>query len=216
MASVAQQLAFLTNWIGAAESASKQLHIPAVYILGQWAMESGWGTQPNMGQNNPGNVGNLGGGGWQNYSSQSSFVSAYVAAMQNDFPYFQHPVTNPTIADIFGGRQRYDPGNPNYNQNVTNGAQAVVSVLGTSQLGQQLALFDRNGNGQIPVLGITNVTTPVVSGIFGALTGWVGTLLWGLVAIVLFIVGILLLLNADPADALKLANPISAAKSVVS
>lgn len=200
--------------MAAANTAGQKLGIPSVYILAQWGMESGWGTQPNMGQNNPGNVGNLGNGNWQNYSSQSSFVNAYVAAMENDFPYFSHPVAHPTVADIFSGPNKYDPSNPNYNNNV---AGALTTMMGISSVDSYVS---NNGGTNLgsQITGAAGAAGSAVGtaagDVFGFITGTVGKILWAVVALILFLVGIVLLLNADPADALKLANPVTAVGAV--
>ena len=69
------QASFIHFWKKYAQQASGKLGIPYQWILAQWAMETAYGSQPNMGKFNPGNVGNLN-GSWQNYSSPSYTVRA--------------------------------------------------------------------------------------------------------------------------------------------
>lgn len=124
------QQAFISKWEPYAQAAGQQLGIPWQYVLAQWIIETNWGQQSNMGTNNPGNVGNLGGGHWQNYATPADFVGAYVASMRQDFPFFSlvHKPANPTIAQIFNGYQRYDPGTTQYGTHLT-GAYATVADL---------------------------------------------------------------------------------------
>ena len=151
-----EQLSFLHYWQGAAKSAASQLGIPSSWILAQWAMETGWGTQRTMGVNNPGNVGPNGSGGWVNYPSQQAFVAAYVASMVHDFPGFTHysvlartntsyrgyirPVLTPQ--DYLNGPNKYDPGTTRY-------GSKVAAVLPTVQrlLGEPVS----NGSGTQPI-----------------------------------------------------------------
>ena len=139
------QASFINFWKKYAKQASGKLGIPYQWILAQWAMETAYGSQPNMGKFNPGNVGNLN-GSWQNYSSPSAFVSAYVSAMQNDFPKLGKnglstlvpsgsarggmaiPVLTPQ--QVLNGPNKYDPLNTTYGQNVANALPTVDQILG--------------------------------------------------------------------------------------
>lgn len=215
MATKGQIQAFAAQWGNAAQQASQQLGIPAIDILGQWGMESNYGTEMS-GANNPGNVGNLGGGHFVDYPSQSSFVSAYVAATKNDFPYFQHPFKGATIANIFGGVQRYNPGNNSYNVNVQNGVNGLLGAGGPDV--QKLVAAAKSGGNPITDVisqigaGVTaeGKTGPHhgVLGIVGSsLASWVAPVIWAIVALVLFVIGVLLMMKASPTDALKVAMP---------
>lgn len=214
MATKGQIQAFAAEWGNAAQQASQQLGIPAIDILGQWGMESNYGTEMS-GANNPGNVGNLGGGHFVDYPSQSSFVSAYVAATKNDFPYFQHPFKGATIANIFGGVQRYNPGNNSYNVNVQNGVNGLLGAGGPT-VSKLVAAWKKGVYANIPPIGQPNDPTsdPIgttSSGILGSalsgLSSWVLPVVWAIVALVLFVIGILLMVKASPTDALKVAMP---------
>lgn len=129
---------FFQTWAPYARAAAAKLHIPWQDILGQWGMETAWGTQRNMGRYNVGNVGNLGAAGWQNYASPSAFTQAYISAMRQDFPYFQHPVAHPTLGQIFNGPNRYDPGTTTYATNVAGGVQTVDAQRGLPTTTAQL------------------------------------------------------------------------------
>lgn len=213
MATNAQVQSFIAKWSAAANQAGQQLGIPPAYILGQWGMETGWGTQPNMGQNNPGNVGNLG-GSWQNYGSQQAFVNEYVASVKSDFPYFQHPVSSgvPTVAQVFGGHQSYDPSNPNYNVNVQNGINAMVNQGGT--LGQSVARgWEKSVTSSLASEGaVSGLPTPA-NALGWKISGpsWIGPIVWLVVSMSLVVLGVILLLKASPTgvakNALKVVTP---------
>jgi len=161
-----QDVAFLHYWEPYAKQAAGKLGIPYTWILAQWAMETDFGAQPNMGINNPGNVGNLG-NGWQNYTSPTNFVKAYVAAMQADFPKLQQiqyqaqlppsrwrPIIYPqndTPQDILNGPNRYDPSVTDYGKLVANFLPTVDKDLNlpynaTGQVGLTTQ-YGTSGNG---------------------------------------------------------------------
>lgn len=142
--SQAQQLAFINTWKSSAQSAASQLGIPWQWVMAQWAMESGWGTQPGMGANNPGNVGRTN-GGWTNYGSQKSFVSAYVSAMRTDFAHQINAIQvsrvsvsgrggppEVTLSDFFNGPQSYDHSTTTYGNLVGSVLPTVESLTGTT------------------------------------------------------------------------------------
>ena len=143
-----QQASFVRQWTGPAQNAAKQLGIPYQWVLAQWAMETGYGTQPNMGRNNPGNVGNLGSGGWQGYASAGSFVQAYVAAIRSDFRHQinaiqvsrvsvsgrggQPPIT---LQQFFNGPQSYDPSTTTYGNRVASVLPTIERITHSSVAG---------------------------------------------------------------------------------
>jgi len=158
------QASFVTTWEPYAKDAATSLGIPWEFVLAQWAMESGYATQTNMGQNNVGNVGNLGGGKWQNYATPTDFVSAYVASMKSDFPYFSSSTQfqNPTLAQVFGGKNSYDPGNSTYNVNVEGAYATIAKVAGLTET-QILSAAAKNGN----IAGSGSTKTGIIQQIFG-------------------------------------------------
>jgi hypothetical protein len=140
-----QQVAFVRTWTGAAQRASQQLGIPYQWVLAQWAMETDYGTQPTMGANNPGNVGNLGHGRWQAYPSQAAFVRAYVASMRTDFAHQINAIQvervsvagrgGPppvTLQQFFNGPQTYDPSTTTYGNNVANFLPSIEALTHSS------------------------------------------------------------------------------------
>lgn len=142
--SQAQQVAFINSWKSSAQSAASQLGIPWQWVMAQWAMETAWGTQGNMGANNPGDVGPVN-GGWTNFSSQKAFTTEYVNTMRTAFAHqinaihtqfisnaalhLPQPVV--TVQDFFNGPQKYDPTNPTYGNNVANFLPTVEALTGT-------------------------------------------------------------------------------------
>ncbi len=80
MATLAQQQAFLQQYGAAASSAASNLGLSQSEVLGQWALETGWGTS-FAGANNLGNVSP--GGQVANYPSVNAGVSAYENTLYN-------------------------------------------------------------------------------------------------------------------------------------
>lgn len=87
---------FVKQWSPAANAAAAQLKIPASFILAQWGMETAWGTQPGMGQNNPGNI-MTPSGNPKPFSSVAAFISEYVPTMRGDFKSLHNPKNQPTL-----------------------------------------------------------------------------------------------------------------------
>lgn len=82
MASLSEQRSFIAQYGSAAQSASTRLGIPQQYVLGQWALETGWGTKFAGSYN----VGNVQGNDPvpRSYKSLDEGVNAYVKVMQLD------------------------------------------------------------------------------------------------------------------------------------
>lgn len=163
-------------------------------------METGYGAQPNMGQNNPGNVGNLGHGHWQNYQSPAQFVSAYVASMKADFPYFAHPVSGtPTVADVFGGHQRYAPGTSSYNTNVSGGFAVVAKVFGMSQkeVDRLMSGSPIKGAGQVTPGGLPS-TGSILQSLYHSAAHSLSRVLWLVVGLALIALGVWMMIAGSP------------------
>lgn len=128
----AQVKSFVNQWSGAANTLHYQTGVPAVVYLGQWGMETGFGTQPNMGKNNPGNV--MQNGKPQNFSSQSAFLASYLPSVMKDFKWTpaKQAYTGQSLSSylkgLFGGPNSYNPGNNTYNVNVGNGVSTILSA----------------------------------------------------------------------------------------
>jgi hypothetical protein len=223
MATASQIQQFVSQWIAAAASASDQLGVPTAYILGQWGMETAWGTQPNMGQNNPGNVGNLGGGKFQNYSSADSFVKNYVGSMRNDFPALKGGAISVSgdpskdMSIIYGGNQKYDPGNAGYWKSVLGGVQVLMNNTGKSVQDLQVGGFKASPGGspeQSTVVAGTNdpVTNAITGAVSSALSG-LGTMLNDalviIVALVLGILGIFILAKGQLPTPTKVVKEVT-------
>ena len=137
MASNAQIATFAKEWGPSANTASKQLGIPANWIIAQWGYETGWGTgDPVSSNNNPGNLG--GAMHLMSFSTKPAFVTAYVSAMKNDFPFFNSIAYRgidakgvPSIGSVYGGNQTYDPGNTTYANKVAQALQTLNTVTGS-------------------------------------------------------------------------------------
>ena len=79
MATAAQQQNFVNSELGYATAAAQATGNSPAEILGQWALETGWGTN-YAGTNNPGNV--MSNGVAANYPTFGAGVGAYVSALQ--------------------------------------------------------------------------------------------------------------------------------------
>lgn len=82
MASLADRQAFIQNYTGAAQYAAGQIGVPPQYVLGQWALETGWGTKFAGAYN----LGNVQGNDPRprSYKSLNEGVNAYVNVMKLD------------------------------------------------------------------------------------------------------------------------------------
>lgn len=67
---------FINQYIGLAQSVSAQTGLPTDFVLGQAALETGWGTS-GLAQNNNNFFGIGGPGGFQSYSSPAQGFQAY-------------------------------------------------------------------------------------------------------------------------------------------
>ncbi len=201
-----QRLKFIDLYAPYARQAGQALHIPPIYVLAQWAMESDFGLKPN----GTFNVAGLGGAGHpMGFQSPSAFVAAYVASMKADFPYFAHPVTSgtPTLAEVFGGSQRYNPGNTTYNQNVANALSTLQSQFG-SVLPKDFAMKPLNPGSVPQPSTATNSAGPLAglwSGMLSAVGRPVEVAFAVVIGLVFIVIGILLLVRPD---AQKLVAPI--------
>ena len=78
-------LAFANQWAPYAQEAGATLGVDPNVILGQWALESGYGTNSATTQNNnPGAI--MSGSSPASYASQQAFEQYYVNTIANDFP----------------------------------------------------------------------------------------------------------------------------------
>ncbi len=115
MATVAEQHAFLDDFTALAESAAQQLRINADIVLGQWALESAWGTDPEALTAH--NVAGLtfGGHGLIPYPDYGHMVAAYVVTMRRDCPDIADGTVSPesTAAEVFA-RSSYNSADPTY------------------------------------------------------------------------------------------------------
>lgn len=95
-------LAFANQWGGYAQQAGAALGVDPNVILGQWALESGYGTNTATAQdNNPGAI--MSGASPVQYSSAQAFTNAYVNTIANDFPGAVGTGSNATaFADALG------------------------------------------------------------------------------------------------------------------
>lgn len=103
-------------------------------ILGQWGLETGYGTSM-AGTNNLGNI--MSGGSAVNYASPSDFATAYTNTIENDFPQainqggnatgFVNGLANGTNGSYFGTQSP-----ASYQAGVTGAEQNVVADAGSS------------------------------------------------------------------------------------
>jgi hypothetical protein len=126
---------FIQKWTPWAKVAGRQLGLPWQWILAQWGMETAWGSQPNMGENNPGNIRAPGSllnpsPGFQNFNSPKEFITEYVNSMASDFPQYQNAKTGePVNLTLFNGFQTYAPSVVDYGNRIA-GALRVLEHYG--------------------------------------------------------------------------------------
>ncbi len=80
MASLSQQERFVSQYGPLANNIAQQTGDSPAEILGQWALETGWGSETIMGSNNPGNI--QMGGQNVNFSTPGSFASEYTRILK--------------------------------------------------------------------------------------------------------------------------------------
>jgi hypothetical protein len=102
---------FVATWTPAAQDAGAQLGIPWQWVLAQWGLESGYGQSvgtpaaANLAAGNPADL-KASGGGWASFSSQPSFVQAYVAAMRADYGQAWSGLSGaPSVGQVLGAPQ---------------------------------------------------------------------------------------------------------------
>lgn len=81
MADPSQISSFFSQWSPYAIQAGAQLGVSPGVILGQWGLESGYGTNSLSSQYNVGSI--QSNGGWASYSSPQDFTNNYVSLIKN-------------------------------------------------------------------------------------------------------------------------------------
>lgn len=85
------QVTFINQYLSWAKVASANTGLPVSFVLAHWGLETGWGTGGGLCDscNNPGNLGTSGCGCAPvgAYSSLSDGVSAYINAMNSNYPF---------------------------------------------------------------------------------------------------------------------------------
>ena len=200
-ATLNQEASFIKRWEPSAQQASLQLGIPASYVLAQWAYETGWGTQPHMGHNNPGNI--MSQGHLVNFSSISQFLQQYESAVSSDFPYIQIAMMNEngtvvpaSPATVFGGNQKYavqpKGKSPNwYGEAVQGVYKTVENILKGHTNAQNLSQW--NSGLRPSVGGIEAEISKAVDATIKDISSPLSKVMWGFVGIISIIFGIILL-----------------------
>jgi len=128
MATAAQQQSFINSDLGYATAAAQVTGNSPAEILGQWALETGWGTS-YAGKNNPGNV--MTNGVAVNYPTFGAGVGAYVSTLQAEGVTGQ--ANNPQSfasslqAAGYGGTQS------NYGQSVLAAIESIPASVNNQQ-----------------------------------------------------------------------------------
>ncbi len=131
-ATPAQELAFINQYGPAAANAASNLGLSQPEVLGQWALETGWGLQPGFaaGNNNPGNVSP--GGSVANYADLNSGVAAYEQTLTNMGimgPQYANNVSGFALALQNSG---YAGSNTNYANSLAQVINQVQAIQGTA------------------------------------------------------------------------------------
>ena len=140
MASLQQQNAFLQQYAPLANTVAQQTGNSPAEILGQWALETGWGTESGMGSYNPGNIQSNGQN--VNFSSPSAFAQEYVNTLTT------LGATNDAnnVGAFAAANAGYDPGNSNYSSSL---ADTIGTVQGLNSAGSTpgVCILDMGGYG---------------------------------------------------------------------
>ena len=130
------QATFAEKWGGLAAQAASALGVSYGNVIGQWANESGNGTNSlTTKNNNPGAI--MSGGSFANFSTPQAFEQAYVSDVKNDFPgavntgsntqAFVNGLQNGTYGSYFGTDNA-----TNYEQNVASLSNVYDPTQSTS------------------------------------------------------------------------------------
>jgi hypothetical protein len=204
MATVAQQTNFVNSFLPLAQQQSVATGIPASFILGQAALESGWGTsQAAQTQNNFFGI-SMGGSGIATYNSPSQGFAAYGNLLTTDPRYAGVLATaastsDPTALASSLVSSGYNTADPNYISSLVGATASVNNLLGgnnggtsgvTGTSGGPVTTIDPNtGNvtTSIPAASAGTVATDTTAGTSSSWLGWLGN---HTVSIFLVILGI--------------------------
>lgn len=127
--SVDQQDIFLKRYRDLAQSCADRLRISLYIVLGQWALESSWGTEWYV--NSTHNLaGIMQGSTVAAFRTPEDFANAYVASMAADCPALSHPgsYNEYNAAEIFAGTS-YNTVNGSYAALIQTLANQVANTL---------------------------------------------------------------------------------------
>lgn len=148
-ATAAQQSSFISTYMPYAHAVAQQTGDSAKEIIGQWAVETGWGT--NLRGNNPGNVES--GGQIASYPTLGDGVSAYMAVLQHDNA--TNDALNPVaFADTLQNAD-YAGNDPTYAQSVLN---TYASIPGASPSGISMPGIGQTANSILTNGSASNIT----------------------------------------------------------
>lgn len=167
----AQQQLFVEQNLPYAESVSESTGLPVDYVLGQAALETGWGTS-NAATSGNNYFGISPGGNLATYGSPAAGYDAYATLINTSYPGAASAGDAYSTASYLQGAGYAT--DPNYATNVSGTAAQVDQILGQSSGGT--GYFDPNsgayypGNGQ----GGVNISPPSTSGGSGLGFGTMG------------------------------------------
>lgn len=182
MATTQQEQAFLAQYGPLASQAANNLGLSQSEVLGQWALETGWGTQSSFaaGNNNPGNVSP--GGSVANYPNANAGVAAYESTLSN------MGIMGPNYANNISGfalalqNSNYAGNDANY---ATNLAQVINQVQAMQGIAPAASSASTSGAVAATKAGVTAAPAS------GSWMGWLqsiagswGTILLGAVMII--------------------------------
>lgn len=148
MTTLADRQAFIQNYGAAAQYAAGKIGVPPQYVLGQWALETGWGTQFAGAYN----LGNVQGNDPRprSYKSLAEGVNAYVNVMNLERYSAARQSTNPGEFGINLKMAGYatDPDYAFKIGSVINSVQALAPIV-SSTGGGATGGWETNGEGGI-------------------------------------------------------------------
>jgi flagellum-specific peptidoglycan hydrolase FlgJ len=129
MATQQEQIDFVNKYGGYAGAASNRTGIPSTYILGQWALETGYGTH-FAGDNNLGNIQGSAAKPYD-YSSIEAGASAYADTILNPRYRFARNAETP---EQFGAllKSAGYAADPNYASKIASVIKSITGLKGTN------------------------------------------------------------------------------------
>ena len=124
-----QQQDFVKTYLSLADNCAKQLNIDNSIVLGQWALESAWGTEFYV-KSSRNLAGIMRGSAVASFATWTDFEVAYIQSMHNDCPNLRKGVHQTQAAVIFDGTS-YNTVNSQYAKLIQELADEIKTMIST-------------------------------------------------------------------------------------